>query len=264
MSSRSIPELSELRRQAADLHRAALAGDREILAVFEALSKDVSLASAQLVVARTYDIASWARLEAFVEEAAHEDNAWLYPDARLNPPGDELCAVVAGESFVIGSSARATIAVTAIRVYSTGTRLDIEWTLTRDPRNYLDWHRAATDHTRPFGPVLSSADRSNPCLVRYGVEFADGRAATNVDEEAAEPGTLRAAVRVSIHKGGGQGGISDSGSGGGSTSLYICPLPPPGELRLIIEWPVFEIVETVTALDSNEILAAAERVQPFS
>jgi uncharacterized protein len=59
--------LEQLRRQAKDLLRAAKAGDAEALARIAAVTDRLTLASAQLALAREYGFASWPRLKREVE-----------------------------------------------------------------------------------------------------------------------------------------------------------------------------------------------------
>jgi ankyrin repeat protein len=61
------PELEQLRRQAKDLLRAARAGDADALAALSAVSERITLASAQLAVAREYGFAAWPALKREVE-----------------------------------------------------------------------------------------------------------------------------------------------------------------------------------------------------
>ena len=56
------PSLDHLRRQARDLLRAARAGDTTAAGRIRAVADALTLASAQLAVAREYGFASWTRL----------------------------------------------------------------------------------------------------------------------------------------------------------------------------------------------------------
>ncbi len=56
------PSLDHLRRQARDLLRAARAGDTTAAGPIRAVADALTLASAQLAVAREYGFASWTRL----------------------------------------------------------------------------------------------------------------------------------------------------------------------------------------------------------
>ena len=64
------PDLDQLRRQARELHRAAQAGNSAALSRLRAVSEDVSLASAQLAIAREYGFSRWPALKAAVEKMA--------------------------------------------------------------------------------------------------------------------------------------------------------------------------------------------------
>ena len=55
------PSLDHLRRQARDLLRAAQAGDTKAAGRIRAVSDVLTLANAQLAVAREYGFASWTR-----------------------------------------------------------------------------------------------------------------------------------------------------------------------------------------------------------
>src|SRR6476660_9433353 len=64
------PNLDQLRRQAKELLRAAKASDREARERIEAASGEITLAGAQLAVAREHGFASWPRLKAEAETRA--------------------------------------------------------------------------------------------------------------------------------------------------------------------------------------------------
>lgn len=66
------PHLGQLRHQAKDLLHAAHAGDPAAVARLRAVSADLTLASAQLAVAREYGFTSWAGLKAAVQARGAE------------------------------------------------------------------------------------------------------------------------------------------------------------------------------------------------
>src|SRR5262249_51581102 len=80
------PNLDQLRHQARDLLRAARAGDAAATKRIEAVSDRLSLAAAQLVVARDYGFSSWARLKAEVDartmDLAHKVEEFLDASIR--------------------------------------------------------------------------------------------------------------------------------------------------------------------------------------
>src|SRR5262249_50098077 len=61
------PDLEQLRHKAKDLLRAAKEGDADALATMSAVSERVTLAAAQLAVARDYGFAGWPALKQEVE-----------------------------------------------------------------------------------------------------------------------------------------------------------------------------------------------------
>src|SRR5437867_489704 len=66
------PNLDQLRHQAKDLLHAAKRGDSDALVRMQALSTQLTLASAQLAIAREYGFASWAKLKDEVDTRALE------------------------------------------------------------------------------------------------------------------------------------------------------------------------------------------------
>ena len=63
------PDLAQLRRQAKELHRAAVAGDPDGARRLRAVSDRTTLGAAQLAVARAHGFSSWPSLRAAVEAA---------------------------------------------------------------------------------------------------------------------------------------------------------------------------------------------------
>lgn len=80
------PDLDQLRHQARDLLRNASAGDRTATGRIRAVSEQMTLAAAQLAVAREYGFASWPRLKAAVEartaDLAQKVDAFLEASMR--------------------------------------------------------------------------------------------------------------------------------------------------------------------------------------
>jgi hypothetical protein len=82
------PDTDQLRRQARELHRAAVAGDARALSRLREVSDKVTLSAAQLAIARSYGFPSWPRLKAEVArrraETSPSDRAG--PTAEAPPP----------------------------------------------------------------------------------------------------------------------------------------------------------------------------------
>lgn len=92
-----------------------------------------------------------------------------------------------------------------------------------------------------------------PELLRIGVEFSDGTKATNVGgfhhREDPPPGPV-------MHSGGG-------GGGGGSwhQHQWVWPLPPPGPMSFVCQWPAAEVPVTRAEIEAHVILEAAQRAR---
>lgn len=94
-------------------------------------------------------------------------------------------------------------------------------------------------HSHPHAEPPAADER-----LRLGLEYADGRTATNVN-----PMPLPADPRA--------GDLADdevvlaqSGGGGGGRTFeqgyWVTPLPPPGPLAFVCAWPALGITETRT------------------
>ena len=104
--------------------------------------------------------------------------------------------------------------------------------------------------------TLPRFDEDAAGILRFGVLFADGRRATNLDRLAWNDGAARnpAADHPVLFPAGGSGWA-------GRTELLVTvfPLPPVGPVTLVVEWPAEGVDETRTALDGAEVHAAAGR-----
>lgn len=89
---------------------------------------------------------------------------------------------------------------------------------------------------------------------RFGLGFADGA------KLFAERGPWPLMVQ-------GQYTLRPQGGGGGGRSWrqgFFCqPLPPPGALQLVCEWPAYDIPESRLEVDAKVILDAADRARPI-
>jgi hypothetical protein len=87
-----------------------------------------------------------------------------------------------------------------------------------------------------------------------GVEYSDGRTGNNI-------GGFRGAMEQGVDP---ASPVLLPGGGGGGERLvdvgvYLSPLPPPGELRIIAAWPARGLAETVTVLAADRLVTAASR-----
>jgi ankyrin repeat protein len=112
------PSIDHLRRQARDLLRAAQAGDTAAIGRIRAVSHTLTLASAQLAVAREYGFASWIRLrdeviartaglaqqaEAFCEASIRD---WTGRAARMLEATPEIAGYGFATAVILGDAGR--------------------------------------------------------------------------------------------------------------------------------------------------------------
>ena len=105
---------------------------------------------------------------------------------------------------------------------------------------------------------LPQGEGLDPGLLLFGVQFADGRKATNLDERMPfrmleDPDLQPDGPVLSPSRGGGGGG------GRWRHGFWVWPLPPEGPLAFVCEWPVAGIPETRTEIDSALVRDAASR-----
>jgi hypothetical protein len=95
-------------------------------------------------------------------------------------------------------------------------------------------------------------------FLRLGVEFSDGRRATNLDALTDETRRRANAAPPQIF-------LDERGQGGnghvGGLGAWIWPLPPPGPLAIVIEWPAIGLLQTKTEIEAEPIIQAAARSQ---
>ena len=91
-----------------------------------------------------------------------------------------------------------------------------------------------------------------PELLRFGVQFSDGRKATSLGE--ALPGVDEEAPSGAVlTQGGGSGGGGDWES-----DFWLWPVPPPGPVTFAVEWPAREIELTKQQVDASVFIKASE------
>jgi hypothetical protein len=167
----------------------------------------------------------------------HRQPAWI------GPPENELGIAVPLRRILFRSDDLA-VALLGVVAFSNGLELQVAMRRREVPAEPDPMHfHMRSRHAR--GGELA------PEVFRFGVEYADGRKATNLgfpfgEQEPAGP--------VLMERGGGGGGRS------WSFGYWLWPLPPPGPLRVVIEWPVADIALTAVELDGSVLAAAAADV----
>lgn len=89
-------------------------------------------------------------------------------------------------------------------------------------------------------------------LLRFGVQFADGAKATSMGADAAlsARGGRPSGPVLSPHQGGG-------GRHAYSQEYWVWPLPPPGPLAFVCEWPAYGVGLSRVEVEAERVRAAA-------
>ncbi|HYK33427.1 MAG TPA: ankyrin repeat domain-containing protein [Streptosporangiaceae bacterium] len=134
------PNLDHLRRQARDLLRAARAGESPAVDRVQAVSDRLTLAAAQLAVAREYGFASWAKLKTEVQARGAElakladefcvasIRDWTGRATRMLEARPELASYNLATAVVLGDVDRVRAAVEADPSLATRTDPTTGWT----------------------------------------------------------------------------------------------------------------------------------------
>lgn len=169
-------------------------------------------------------------------------------------PHRNVLGMPVGVRLILVQTEKLLIAVVGMTAFPTGLRFDVVM-LSQD--DALD--EVLMKSMRGFHPGMErevdEEGQFQPWVFRLGVEFADGRRATNVgapmrpwlDEESDPEGPL-----LQDHGGGG-------GGGHWSRQCWLWPLPPPGRLIFVCEWPALGVAETRVETSAAAILAAADQ-----
>jgi len=155
--------------------------------------------------------------------------------------------------LLLARTDRIAVCVTRVAAYPAGFEVDLV-TMSGGEDDDLD-PMLFGGHLRRRRPA-QTGDGTPPDMLRFGVEFSDGRKATNTARAAFDFGFDTEPKGPVMHPGGG-------GGGGGSwrQSLWVWPLPPPGRLTFVCEWPAGGVALTRHEIDAQEILDAAARAQ---
>lgn len=164
-----------------------------------------------------------------------------------------LPGVVAVE-LVIARTDEVAVCVSRLAAYTTGFEFELR-TLAAPRRHDLELDPMLFGPHRHRLRKPGGQDALAEEMLRFGVQFADGGKATNTGGfhhgEDPPPGPT-------MHSGGGGGGGGDW-----RQSEWVWPLPPPGAVAFVCEWPAARIPLSRVEIDAQVILDAAARAQPI-
>ena len=158
--------------------------------------------------------------------------------------------------LVLARTDRVAVGLVGATAYSTGVAFTL---FIRGRRGAIEDVDALYDDPFmfPFGhPIRRRQHRGelSPEILRFGVQFSDGHKATTV-------GGMRPAVGDEDEPSGPV--LSEGGSGGGGgeyeSRFWLWPVPPPGPVTFVVEWPAQEIELTKQEVDASVFIEASKR-----
>ena len=167
----------------------------------------------------------------------------------LGPP-DNVIAAASALAIVLARTDDVALGITGLVAFPTGFNLRLSLRR-RVPSPLGPAWGDPFHHQHPTSSTLA------PDVLRFGIQFSDGRKATTLDgfpnRDPHRPGELPSGP-VLIHRGG------SGGSGHAFDHDYwVWPLPPAGPLAFVCEWPAEGIALTRIEIDAGAILEAATR-----
>ena len=148
--------------------------------------------------------------------------------------------------LLLSRSATAAVRVQHLTAFPTGLEFEVVAHFRPTADTWDPMHGLAGLRGKPGDEYGELSDEH----LRFGVEFADGRKATNVG-----PPMWSVAVGTEgpmLHPGAGGAGESMA-----HTTYWLWPLPPPGPLAFVCEWPKYRVPLTRQEIDGGLLLAAA-------
>ena len=186
------------------------------------------------------------------------------PPPWVVAPRYELPPVVPVGQFIY-KSPTFVMAIEAAKVYSTGCVLEMSWMLRRTDQDDRRWSEMNAVFHRP-APQLRDGAISVDSVLLFGMQFPDGTKATTSSLAMYEQGQGAPLDQepdgpvFEFRPKGGNGGEDDMSAMG---ALWLWPLPPAGELRLLAQWTSMGMPESSIVLDGGRLRAAAAAVQKY-
>jgi hypothetical protein len=153
---------------------------------------------------------------------------------------------VVGMEMLLTRNARAAVFLGSLAAYPTGLEFEVRVLTAGD--EWLDPSLNGV-YLRRGGPREGNYEQ----MLRFGVAFSDGRKATNVGGPGPREGEPESPTLW------GRGG-----GGGGSQwrqDFWLWPLPPPGPLGFVCEWPAAGLPVSRADIDAQVVIDAAARAQ---
>jgi hypothetical protein len=172
------------------------------------------------------------------EERRHREAVWR----RRRRPENEVPGSLAVDAVLVADD-EVVVFISGVRAFSNGLDITLEVRVR---------HASTDERGDMLAGVHGHGDPSDRLLL--GVELSDGRRCTNLDPLDLDGSD--STERPMLTPGGGS-----SNARSGDFTLFLSPLPPPGDLRIVCAWPKRGLAETITVVSADDILEAAQRAR---
>lgn len=164
---------------------------------------------------------------------------------------------------VIARAENARVVLIELRAFREGCLLEVNAVARRGDQPEREWMGSRTAGLPLFFHSSQPGEPLPPQLLRFGVQFADGRKATTIrrwpgygePQPEPEPPVLRALA--------GHGKTAMDDVVDVSQPLWLWPAPPAEMFDLVVEWPAAGIELTRYQLDGGRIAEAAVHAGPY-
>lgn len=165
---------------------------------------------------------------------------------RMSAPDNEVPVPVAA-SLVLARTDDVCIAVVGIGAYTTGATVELAVRLRHRPPGF---GRYGLHHVLD-GWRAGEVDLAQRLL--FGIEYADGRRASNVDHAAWPSGPVADDEPVLTSGGSSSSDLTHD------ASFWLSPLPPDGPLAFVCSWPTVGVPERRVVLEGADLTSAGAR-----
>lgn len=184
------------------------------------------------------------------------------PPPWAGAPRYELPAVVPVGQF-LQKTPTFMMAVEAAKVFSTGCLFEVSWMFRRTDQDDRQW----SDLNAVFhggGPQVRDGVISVDSILLFGVELPDGaRATTSSRAMYGQSMPTAQEPEQPVFEFQGKGGSSNDDEMGGKGSLWLWPLPPALDLKLVAQWTDMGMAESSIVLDGQHLRDAAGQAQQY-
>jgi hypothetical protein len=174
------------------------------------------------------------------------------------PPVNSLPSRI-GVSSVLATTDDIAVTATGLSVHASGLQIDVQWLLRNRHQSRRDW---STLMDRFGGGRWGNGAVDPARSIRFGVVLDDGtKVVADVgDAFHDDPAKAPTGPLLTLTE---QGGSGDDSYFTTSARLWLWPVPPDGQLELVMTWPEFDVSEARHTFDGHAYSVAARQARPL-